>query len=105
MLTGAAAGPLLVKPATAFGAQANSAVAFGIIGTGGRGRYVGGLMAKQLGRVPIPGAEVEVGGLRLVAEGPAGRRNQVATIVASRVEQSSEPAPGHPAAARRQQPA
>ncbi len=47
---------------------------------------VGGLMAKQLGRVPIPGAEVEVGGLRLVAEGPAGRRNQVATIVASRAE-------------------
>ncbi len=46
---------------------------------------VGGLMAKQLGRVPIPGAEVEVGGLRLVAEGPAGRRNQVATIVATRV--------------------
>ena len=66
---------------------------------------VGGLMAKQLGRVPIPGAEIEVGGLRLVAEGPAGRRNQVATIVASRVEQSSEPGPGQPAAARRQQPA
>jgi len=66
---------------------------------------VGGLMAKQLGRVPIPGAEVEIGGLRLVAEGPAGRRNQVATIVASRVEQSSEPGPGQPAAARRQQPA
>jgi CBS domain containing-hemolysin-like protein len=46
---------------------------------------VGGLMAKQLGRVPIPGAEVEVGGLQLVAEGPAGRRNQVGTIVARRV--------------------
>jgi CBS domain containing-hemolysin-like protein len=47
---------------------------------------VGGLMAKQLGRVPIPGAEVEVGGLQLVAEGPAGRRNQVGTIVARRVK-------------------
>jgi CBS domain containing-hemolysin-like protein len=45
---------------------------------------VGGLMAKQLGRVPIPDAEVEVGGLRLVAEGPAGRRNQVGTIVVTR---------------------
>lgn len=73
MLTGAAAGPLLVKPATAFGAQANSAVGFGIIGTGGRGRYVGGLMAKDpnarigaicdkypdridLGKTEIPGA-------------------------------------------------
>ena len=66
---------------------------------------VGGLMAKQLGRVPIPGAEIEVGGLRLVAEGPAGRRNQVATIVASRVEQTSEPGSGHPGSARRQQPA
>ena len=50
---------------------------------------VGGLMAKQLGRVPIPGAEVEVGGLQLVAEGPAGRRNQVGTIVARRVERES----------------
>jgi CBS domain containing-hemolysin-like protein len=66
---------------------------------------VGGLMAKQLGRVPIPGAEIEVGGLRLVAEGPAGRRNQVATIIASRVEQASEPGSGHPGSARRQQPA
>src|SRR5215207_8550527 len=47
---------------------------------------VGGLMAKQLGRVPIPGAEVEMAGLRLVAEGPAGRRNQVATIVVTRVD-------------------
>ncbi len=73
MLAGAAAGPLVVKPATAFGAQANSAVAFGIIGTGGRGRYVGGLMAKDpnarigaicdkypdridLGKTEIPGA-------------------------------------------------
>ena len=54
---------------------------------------VGGLMAKQLGRVPIPGAEVEVGGLQLVAEGPAGRRNQVGTIVARRVTpaESAEP--------------
>jgi CBS domain containing-hemolysin-like protein len=66
---------------------------------------VGGLMAKQLGRVPIPGAEIEVGGLRLVAEGPAGRRNQVATIIASRVEQATEPGSGHPGSARRQQPA
>jgi hypothetical protein len=50
-------------------------------------------MAKQLGRVPIPGAEVEVGGLQLVAEGPAGRRNQVGTIVARRVTpaESAEP--------------
>lgn len=41
---------------------------------------VGGLMAKHLGKVPIPGAEVEVGGLRFVAEGLAGRRKQIATV-------------------------
>lgn len=38
---GAAAGIAIVKPSTAFGYQANSAVSFGIIGTGGRGVYVG----------------------------------------------------------------
>jgi magnesium and cobalt exporter, CNNM family len=52
---------------------------------------VGGLMAKHLGRVPIPGAEVEMGGLRLVAEGPAGRRNQVATILVTKVGADDEP--------------
>jgi len=46
-LTGGAGGVLLVKPATAFGSQANSAVSFGVIGTGGRGRYVGAFMAKD----------------------------------------------------------
>lgn len=40
-------GALLVSPATAFSYQANSAVAFGIIGTGGRGAYVGGHMARD----------------------------------------------------------
>jgi myo-inositol 2-dehydrogenase / D-chiro-inositol 1-dehydrogenase len=44
-LAGAAANLLLVKPGTAFGSQANSAVSFGIIGTGGRGSYVGTHMA------------------------------------------------------------
>jgi predicted dehydrogenase len=44
-LGGAAAGFLIVKPGTAFGSQANSAVTFGVIGTGGRGTYVGGHMA------------------------------------------------------------
>ena len=66
---------------------------------------VGGLMAKQLGRVPIPGAEVEFGGLRLVAEGPAGRRNQVATIVASRTDPASGTGAAHPGGARRREPA
>ena len=42
-----AANLLLVSPAVAFGSQANSAVTFGIIGTGGRGRYVGTHMAND----------------------------------------------------------
>jgi myo-inositol 2-dehydrogenase / D-chiro-inositol 1-dehydrogenase len=40
-LAGAAANILIVKPGVAFGSQANSAVSFGIIGTGGRGSYDG----------------------------------------------------------------
>ncbi|MEU8134339.1 hemolysin family protein [Streptodolium elevatio] len=45
---------------------------------------VAGLLAKQLGRVPIPGATAEVEGLRLTADRPSGRRNQVGTIVVGR---------------------
>ena len=44
IVTGA---PLLVSAQTAFGTQANSAVRFGVIGTGGRGQYVGTLMTKH----------------------------------------------------------
>ncbi|MEV1142959.1 hemolysin family protein [Micromonospora sp. NPDC049799] len=47
---------------------------------------VGGLLAQSLGRVPIPGAEVEVAGLRLVAEGTTGRRNRIDTVLVRRVE-------------------
>src|SRR5437016_459400 len=39
--------PLILSAGTAFGFQANSAVRFGIIGTGGRGQYVGTLMAND----------------------------------------------------------
>ena len=42
---------------------------------------VGGLLAKYLGRVPIPGATVEVAGVKLCAEAARGRRNQVDTIL------------------------
>jgi myo-inositol 2-dehydrogenase/D-chiro-inositol 1-dehydrogenase len=42
-----AAALMLLKPETVFGYQANSAVSFGIIGTGARGKYVGGLMARD----------------------------------------------------------
>ncbi|WP_224766108.1 hemolysin family protein [Nocardioides campestrisoli] len=46
---------------------------------------VGGLMAKYLGKVPIPGSAVEVHGLRFEAEGPSGRRNKVGTVLVNRV--------------------
>jgi CBS domain containing-hemolysin-like protein len=46
---------------------------------------VGGLLASELGRVPIPGATVEVSGLRLVAESAAGRRNRIGTVVVTRL--------------------
>ncbi len=41
---------------------------------------VGGLMAKHLGKVPIPGSRVEVAGLVLEAEEAKGRRNKVGTV-------------------------
>lgn len=48
-------GIMLASPATAFGYQANSKVVFGIIGTGGRGVYVGSHMTRtphaQLGAI------------------------------------------------------
>ena len=46
-VAGMAANVTLLKPETVFGSQANSAVSFGIIGTGGRGRYVGTHMARD----------------------------------------------------------
>jgi CBS domain containing-hemolysin-like protein len=44
-----------------------------------------GLVAKRLGRVPIPGASVAVDGWQLVAEQGAGRRNRIGTVLATRV--------------------
>jgi CBS domain containing-hemolysin-like protein len=51
---------------------------------------VGGLMAKHLGRVPIPGSVVEVEGLRFEAEAPTGRRNRIGTVLISHAEPASE---------------
>ncbi len=45
---------------------------------------VGGLMAKHLGLVPIPGSSVQAHGLRFEAEETAGRRNKIGTVVISR---------------------
>ena len=46
---------------------------------------VGGLLARELGRVPIEGSEAEVAGLKLVAESIGGRRNRIDTLLVCRV--------------------
>ena len=46
---------------------------------------VGGLMAKHLGLVPIPGSQVVAHGLRFTAEDAAGRRNKIGTVRIARV--------------------
>ncbi|MGY1828966.1 hemolysin family protein [Geodermatophilus sp. SYSU D01180] len=46
---------------------------------------VGGLLARELGLVPIEGSSAEVAGLRLVAESTGGRRNRIDTILVCRV--------------------
>jgi CBS domain containing-hemolysin-like protein len=45
---------------------------------------VAGLMARALGRVPIPGATCTVQGLTLSAEGAKGRRNRVSTVLVTK---------------------
>ncbi|MBA8795828.1 CBS domain containing-hemolysin-like protein [Friedmanniella endophytica] len=47
---------------------------------------VGGLMAKQLNKVPIAGSVVKYHGLELVAERSTGRRNRIGTVVVSRID-------------------
>ncbi len=46
---------------------------------------VGGLLAKHLGRVPIPGAQVWLHGVELTAESAQGRRNRIGTVLVRRV--------------------
>jgi CBS domain containing-hemolysin-like protein len=61
---------------------------------------VGGLLAKALGRVPIPGASAVVGlpedsgapgALRLTAESPSGRRNRIGTVLVEPAEIAGDP--------------
>ena len=51
---------------------------------------VGGLLAAEIGMVPIVGSWAEVSGLRLTAERMAGRRRRVATVLVDRVEPEQE---------------
>jgi CBS domain containing-hemolysin-like protein len=56
---------------------------------------IGGLMAKHLGKVPIPGSAVECHGLRFEAEEVAGRRNKVGTVRIRRLA-AAEPLDNQP---------
>jgi CBS domain containing-hemolysin-like protein len=57
---------------------------------------VGGLLAMALGRVPIPGATVQIGGLTLVAESSKGRRNRIGTVLVRRTEEGERDAGAQP---------
>ena len=46
----------------------------------------GGLLAKARGKVPIPGTEATVQGVRLIAERSEGRRHRISTLLAQRAE-------------------
>ena len=47
---------------------------------------VGGLLAKTLGKVPLPGACATALGVEMVADEAVGRRRQVRTVVARKME-------------------
>jgi CBS domain containing-hemolysin-like protein len=46
---------------------------------------IGGYMAKELGRVPIPGSRIEISGWAFTAERPQGRRHRISSILAERL--------------------
>jgi CBS domain containing-hemolysin-like protein len=64
---------------------------------------VGGLLAHQLGKVPIAGSAATIEGLRLTAENLAGRRNRIGTVTVRRLSReepgdaSGPPPPPQPA--------
>jgi len=53
---------------------------------------VGGLIAKILGRVPIPGSTISIAGVKLTAERPVGRRHRIATVLAEKIEKEVDEA-------------
>ena len=88
---------------------------FGVRIDAGDVETVGGLLAQQLGRVPIAGSVATVAGLRLTAESLAGRRNRIGTVTVERIGvagtgaepdgDSSRPRGQQPAARSEQAPA
>ncbi len=63
---------------------------------------VGGLLAHQLGKVPIAGSQATVAGLRLTAENLTGRRNRIGTVTVRRAGQPDAAAGVPPAAGEAQ---
>ena len=51
---------------------------------------IGGLIAKHLGRVPLPGSTIIVPGWKLTAERPSGRRHRISTVLAERIAESGK---------------
>ena len=47
---------------------------------------IGGLMAKVLGRVPIPGSTFNLAGWKVTAERPVGRRRRISSVILERQE-------------------
>jgi CBS domain containing-hemolysin-like protein len=54
---------------------------------------VGGLLAQRLGRVPLPGTEAEIAGLRLRAEGGKDRRGRIriTSVLVRKAEKTKNP--------------
>ena len=51
---------------------------------------IGGLMAKVLGRVPIPGSTFNLSGWKVTAERPVGRRRRISSMILERQESEQE---------------
>jgi len=60
---------------------------------------VGGLLAHELGKVPIAGSVATVSGLRLTAENLTGRRNRIGTVLVERTVSAELGQPSRAAAA------
>lgn len=56
---------------------------------------VGGLMAKLLNVVPIPGSRVTFHGIEMTADRAVGRRHQIGTVLVRQVDESPENAEEH----------
>nr|BFF27726.1 hypothetical protein GCM10025732_56910 [Glycomyces mayteni] len=54
---------------------------------------VAGLLAAELGKVPLAGDRTRLAGLELTAEGTVGRRNRIETVRVARLPEADDAAP------------